>query len=84
MPRPVCVTCQREMRCNKNGRILEMISGGEPYQLWSGDEYKCPTCGLAVIARYGSNPIVEAFDWDGYQRYLNYELEHKNVVSIDV
>ena len=84
MPRPVCVNCRREMRCSKTGRVLEMVSAGRPYQLWSVDEFKCPTCGMRVLAGYGRAPMAEGFDEDRYATMKEYEETEKNVVSIVV
>jgi len=72
------------MRCNKNGRILEMISGGMPYQLWSSDEYKCPSCGVLILVKFGREPIAEHFDEQRYRRHKEYEAQTNNVVSIEV
>lgn len=86
MPQPVCVKCRREMRCNKNGRVLEIVSGGFPYQLWSGDEYVCPECGAQVITRYGGECIAQHYgsdDPDRYERFLQFEKSRNNVVTID-
>lgn len=55
---PVCVPCETVMKCSKTGRgVLHHDERGEPYQLWSSDEYECPSCGRRVIARFASAPI---------------------------
>ena len=84
MPRPVCVHCKRELRCSKNGRVLELISAGEPYQLWSGDEFQCPDCGTRVIVGYGREPMAEGFQKDRYAAMKQFENSRQNVVSIIV
>lgn len=83
MPSPVCVPCRREMRCSKNGRVLETLSAGEPYQLWSGDEFECPSCGTRVIARFGMEPIAEAHEGARYQVNREWEAQHENLVVIE-
>ena len=51
--RPVCVKCQTEMRCEKNGvGCLDMASFG-PYELWDSDLYKCPKCGVEILTGFG-------------------------------
>lgn len=50
--RPVCVLCQVEMRCSKNGRIVKSESHGE-VGYFRGDEYACPKCGVRVIVGFG-------------------------------
>lgn len=57
MPRPVCVRCQCEFRCEKNDTlIVEMIADG-PYKLWSADAWKCPGCSVEIIADFGFIPL---------------------------
>jgi hypothetical protein len=72
------------MRCSKTGRVLELVSAERPYQLWSGDEWKCPVCEARVIAGYGQAAMVEGFDEDRYAKMKEYEENEKNVVSIVV
>jgi hypothetical protein len=67
--RPVCVACQIEMRCEKNGvGIVEMIhvDGGsaEPYRLWSADRWRCPGCGQQMVVGYGREPMAEQYQPD--------------------
>lgn len=57
--RPVCVLCQVEMRCSKNGRVVKSESHGE-VGYFRGDEYACPKCGLRVIVGFGAPTRVEA------------------------
>jgi len=84
--RPVCVLCKREMRANKNGRILELLSPSpEPYQLWSGDEWKCDICGATVIVGYGRAAMFDAdANPEGYAKFHTYEKSQDNVVTIEV
>lgn len=64
MPRPVCVGCRIEMRCEKNSQGVELMAGIDPkthgpYQIWDGDRYACPICGAGVVVGFGSAPIAE-------------------------
>jgi len=74
MPDLVCVKCQRKFRIEKNGvdaieftpvhkmtgEFLQM----EPYQVHSTDKWKCPGCGIEVLAGFGQNPWAkEGFTW---------------------
>ena len=61
MPKPVCVTCRCEFRCEKNDTGVVIVSGDEPYQLWSGDTWKCPGCGVEIIAGFGKEPVSKRF-----------------------
>lgn len=81
--RPICSLCHVEMRCHKNGRHVEIISGGMPYQLWSGDEWKCPHCGAGVICNYGREPVAEAHEGARYRTIRDYEAGAENLVVIE-
>ena len=83
--RPICVPCQREMKANKTGRVLQLVSDGKPYQLWSSDEWRCEELRGDDAAGYGRGPMVSAeIDPVGYERLLRYEDTHTNVVTISV
>lgn len=57
---PYCVPCKAEMECIKNGvRVIERFEDGTPYQVWSGDLYRCPTCGNQVVPQYGFKPVAQ-------------------------
>ena len=56
---PVCVSCATQMRCAKNGYVVE-FEGSE--QQHSGDMYYCPDCGLKVVVDFGREPLVEGWD----------------------
>lgn len=59
---PACKTCGVLMECSKTGAIVEIADGdGEPYQVWSGDVFQCPSCHVEVVAQYGAKPIAERF-----------------------
>lgn len=69
MKRAVCVTCSVEMEPDRNGHIVELMAGKEPYQLWEGDRYKCQHCGIKVVVGFGAAPLVEHYH-DSYGRTL--------------
>jgi hypothetical protein len=69
--RPVCVKCQVEFQCHINGVAVAVMltnTDGLPYQLWHGDEWKCPGCGTLIVASYGREPIAEYCHGDGKMR----------------
>jgi hypothetical protein len=74
------------MKANKTGCVLELLSPApEPYQLWSGDEWKCDGCGATVITGYGRAAMFDAHaDPEGYAAHRAYEAEIDNVVTIEV
>lgn len=73
MPRPICTYCAVEMRCAKNSYHVELLASGEPYQIWQGDRYECPSCCASVVVGFGRGPVAEVFDDDNYQATLNVE-----------
>lgn len=61
----ICVPCQREYRCEKNGvTVEETMNGGEPYRLWQTDKWKCPGCSHEIIAATPPNQraLAEHFE----------------------
>jgi hypothetical protein len=65
MPSTSCIACVRcglFMKPIKTGQIVEELDGyGEPYKVWSCDEFACDECGARVVTRFASTPIVEQF-----------------------
>ena len=55
MPKMVCVRDGVEFRVIKNEVVL-----AQPDALWYGDLWKCPTCGIEVVAGIGQEPFFEA------------------------
>ena len=53
-PVAVCVPCQREFRCEKNGVTLQVNIRGseEPYYRIASDKYQCPGCGTSILIRF--------------------------------
>ena len=80
---PICVTCKTVMCCHKNGRAVEFVSGGEPYQIWHGDEWACRMCGASVIVGFPSQPMEEAFR-PSYAVLRQAEMDHDNLVTVEV
>ena len=66
MPKMVCVKCEVEFQVGKNGvKVLEMMNQNTaPYKLWDADKWKCPVCGVEVIAGFGGMPLVEHYEPD--------------------
>jgi hypothetical protein len=76
MPRPVCVSCQLEFRCEKNSVAAVLLSGSPPapYQIWDCDMWKCPGCGMKILSGYGRQPLAE-----NWQDKFRAELAHAEV-----
>jgi hypothetical protein len=63
MPRPICITCRKEMQCCENGYLVHVTQpGGDgKYQIWSGDLWECSSCNKQVLVGFGTKPLVEYF-----------------------
>jgi len=66
MPKMVCVKCNVEFRPEKNGIIVaEMFQKNTAiYKLWSADLWKCPVCGVEVVAGFAMDPFAEHYETD--------------------
>jgi hypothetical protein len=70
------------MRCTKNGRAVEIMSDGEPYQLWHGDEWECDGCGALIVTGFGRGPIAEAHRAN-YASVVADERDHGTIVMVE-
>ena len=61
MPHLVCVECQRKLTPYKSGAFVVVMFNdpAEPYQIFSGDIWACPVCGVKVVAGMGHNAIAQ-------------------------
>lgn len=52
-PSPICVNCNQEMQCERNGRIVHDPKVGDfPATYWVGDEFKCPLCQHSIVVGF--------------------------------
>jgi len=61
----ICVECQKEMICDKNGVGANFGHG----HVYPGDRFKCPECGKMILAT-NSNSIYD-INLDSQEEYLN-------------
>lgn len=54
MPAPICVKCQVEMRCEKNGQLVNDVRAGQclPSTYWASDLFACPCCGIEIATGF--------------------------------
>jgi len=79
---PVCVKCAVDMRPEKNGfKFVEMSEGGRAYQVWDGDKWKCPRCGVEVIVGWGQRPL--AGHWDEHFKPILDEATRRGEVLFE-
>lgn len=62
------------MAPEKNGRAVELLASGKPYQVWEGDEWLCPACRRSVVIGFGLRPVAEHFQ-GRYERARKGALE---------
>lgn len=57
----ICAKDGRELRVAVNSVMSEELDGnGDPYKVFSGDLWACPTCGYELIIT-APNPIAEHY-----------------------
>lgn len=85
MPKLVCRKCECEFKPELNGvGVIETVHNSEakPYKLWQADLWKCPGCGIEVVAGFsglGIIPIAEHFQ-ESFSEALNVVKQSKLVV----
>ena len=67
--RPVCVSCQVELRPKKNSVLACSRTKFGPTAIWYADLWKCVRCGSEVIMGFGILPVVYHHERD-FNKYL--------------
>jgi hypothetical protein len=60
MPRPVCSRCNVEMVSSRIGVPVvyyAIVVNQQPFEVYSGDEFRCLNCGATVVSQFGNKPI---------------------------
>lgn len=58
------------MQPERNGvGCLDMADFG-PCQVWDSDLWKCPKCGVEVLAGFGQGPVAEHYDAERFDRFV--------------
>ena len=70
MPKLVCVTCQTELKPETNDTtVIETASFG-PYKVWNADTWKCPGCGVEIVAGFPEMPPRQDHYSDDFPEWL--------------
>ena len=66
MPKQVCVKCEVEFKPEANGVVVaEMFRKNQKiYKLWVADLWKCPICGVEIVAGFAQYRFAEHFQDD--------------------
>ena len=61
MPKMICGKCEVELKPETNGIIIaEMFQQNQKiYKLWEADLWKCPICGIEVVAGFAQYNFAE-------------------------
>jgi len=81
----VCEKCEIEFRPEKNGVHVHelMCQDTEIYKIWDADLWKCPGCGMLVVAGFGQKPLAEHFEEAQMRAVLDAELDQHTTVIYD-
>jgi rubredoxin len=85
MPKMVCVKCEIEFRAEENGvHVHELMSNDTAiYKIWDADLWRCPGCGIMVVAGFAQNPFAEHFETERMQAILASEKAHLTTIILD-
>lgn len=78
IPRAVCLTCNREMKPNKNGVNVLAHAGFGPYYVVQADVWECELCEQLVLLGFGNQPLAEHFHGPRFQNARE-RVEHEFV-----
>ena len=88
MPKLICVKCQCELKPETNETtvvetaFLRASASPDPYKVWHADTWKCPGCGVEVVAGFGIKPVLEYFH-EGFEEALENTLHEARRVVYD-
>lgn len=77
---PICVKCQIEMRCKKNGTIAVPMAIHGPISLRRCDMFACPECGTEVLTSFAPQPELSSFEPSFQSRLDSYEMDGRERV----
>lgn len=87
MPKLVCIKCHCLFKIEKNGiSAVEMVRD-KPYEMSDADKWKCPKCGIEILAGFGKAAWIQAhqFNQPNIIEFIKNALaENKLVVFRDV
>jgi hypothetical protein len=63
--KPVCASCELDMKPLKNGAYVEYMASFGPYKIHQADLWQCQCCGAKVLVGIGATAIAEHFQ-DNY------------------
>lgn len=64
MPKLVCIKCKCLFKIEKNGISAIETVRGKPYEMSDADKWKCPKCGIEILAGFGAAPWIKAHQFE--------------------
>jgi transposase len=83
MPKLVCVKCQTELRAETNGTLVIETASFGPYKVWNADTWKCPGCGIEIVAGFGDRPLRQDHYEPGFDTWLEKVKSYSKRVEYD-
>ena len=71
MPKLVCVTCQTELKPETNDTVVIETASFGPYKVWNADTWKCPGCGVEIVAGFPEMPLRQDHYSDDFPEWLD-------------
>lgn len=79
-PPAICL-CGTEMKLKVKGNRVILYAGNAPYEIWSGDRYRCPRCKFEAVIHFGERPIATN-SMEHFRRELIQAWKDPNTVEV--
>ena len=83
MPKLVCTTCHCELKPETNGTLVVETASFVPYKVWNADTWKCPGCGVEIVAGFPEQPLRQDHYADDFSQWLFEQTEYARRVEYD-
>lgn len=83
MPKLVCVKCQCEFKPETNGTLVIETASFGPYRIWDADTWKCPGCGVEIVAGFSDFPMRDDHWTNDFNKWLENKIRHARRVEYD-
>lgn len=83
MPKLVCVACQTELKPETNGTLVIETATYGPYKVWDADTWKCPGCGVEIVAGFPDLPLRQDHFKPDFGAWLNRVIANSERVEYD-
>ena len=78
MPAPICATCQIEMICKQNDKLVNDVRAANfPSTYWLGDLFECPVCHSGIVVGFGREISAEQAAAIGFDTTASMTFAHE-------